>query len=172
MDLSSGSRPWVHGELPWLRGPMYRVHVDGMPEVGSFLDRWAYQRILLDGRRMTSSEAAFVELARAFGIQLGRNRDAFDDWFCDFVEDHEGQRFAVLWSDVEYAASVAPMTTIEVGWALLECAWGHWPNFAPGTDLSIELDIFAVGTGAEFSRPGVTPTVTRGPEVQPGDPER
>jgi RNAse (barnase) inhibitor barstar len=120
-----------------------------------FLEKWAYQRIVLDGRRMTSRHDAHVVLAEAvrFPDYYGKNWDAFSDCFGDFVEAHNGQRFAVLWEHIEVAAKNAPATTAEVGWALLDGASGFMPSLAPGTAWTIEMDVFATGTGHDFDQP-------------------
>jgi hypothetical protein len=101
---------------------------------------------------MTSRLAAHDELSLAFGFPdyYGRNWDAFNDSFGDFVGEHDGERFAVIWEDVEHAVAAAPVTAVEVGWALLECAAGSMPSLAPGTRWSIELEVFAIGTGRDF----------------------
>ncbi|HUR03019.1 MAG TPA: barstar family protein [Nonomuraea sp.] len=152
----SAERPWVRHELPWLRsGPLFRVHRTALTDLGEFLDRFSYRRITLDGRRMTSRMTAHDEIARAFGFPdyYGKNWDAFNDCFGDFVEAHDGGLIAVIWDHVAAAAAVAPATTIEVGWALLESHFGSMPTFAPGTPLRISMDVFALGEGEDFDRP-------------------
>lgn len=54
--------PWVHGELPWLKGPLLRVRSEAWPLVDEFLRRWDYRRVELDGRTMPSDRAAHAEL--------------------------------------------------------------------------------------------------------------
>lgn len=73
--------PWVHGELPWLSGPLYRVRSDAWPLVDEFLSRWDYRRVAPDGRAMTSNFHAHAELHTAFGFPdwCGHNWDAFND---------------------------------------------------------------------------------------------
>jgi RNAse (barnase) inhibitor barstar len=148
--------PWVRGELPWLKsGPLHRVHEQAMPAVDAFLDRWNYERVNLDGREMTSRPEAHSELHLAFGFPdwCGKNWDAFDDCFDDFVQEHDGARIAVLWRHLDVAAREAPATTAEVGWALLESQFGHMPNLAAEGRSSVTLDIFVIGEGPDFDRP-------------------
>jgi len=150
-------RPWVRGELPWLgSGPLFRVHSDSLGELDAFLDRFGYERVELDGRRMTSRLDAHAELARAFDFPdyYGKNWDAFNDCMRDVVHDHDGTRFAVLWRHVEAAASAAPATTVEVGWALLETASGAMPTLRDDDPSRIALDVFCIGDGADFDRAG------------------
>lgn len=149
-------RPWVHGELPWLTGPLYRVQSDAWPLVDTFLRQWNYLRVELDGRAMTSDRDAHAELHRAFGFPdwCGHNWDAFDDCFGDYVEEHDGANVAVIWRHLDAAARRAPATTAVVGWALLECASGAMPSLAPGTRWSVTLDVFAIGRGTDFCNPG------------------
>ncbi|MGY1814349.1 barstar family protein [Blastococcus sp. SYSU D00820] len=141
-------RPCVHGELPWLTGPLHRVHGSARTEVDAFLDRFPYRRIHLDGRAMTSRPAAHRELARAFAFPeyYGHNWDAFDDCWEDFAMNHSGQLVAVVWDHVDVAARAAPATTVEVGWALLE-------RSATSTGRLVAFDVFAVGDGDDFDRP-------------------
>lgn len=149
------SRPWVHGELPWLSGPLYRVHSDGWSLVDDFLQRWNYQRVELDGRAMTSNHEAHSELHRAFGFPdwCGHNWDAFNDCLRDYVEEHDGARIAVIWRHIETAATLAPATTAEVGWGLLDSVLRKTPTLAPGATWSATMDLFALGDGADFTRP-------------------
>jgi Barstar (barnase inhibitor) len=82
-------RPWVRHELPWLQsGPLFRVHRTSVEDLNAFLDRVGYRRVHLDGRRMTSRQAAHDELAFAFGFPhyYGKNWDAFDHCFGDYIE--------------------------------------------------------------------------------------
>ena len=147
---------WVRSELPWLRsGPLWRIHEDAVPALDAMLDRHGYRRVELDGRRMTSRKAAHAVLAEAFGFPdwYGANWDAFHDCFYGFASDHAGERVAVLWRHVEFAADAAPATTIEVGWALLDCAAGHWPTPGPTAPTTMPVDLFAIGTGDDFDRP-------------------
>ena len=149
------ARPWVHGELPWLSGPLFRVHNDAWPVVDEFLRRWNYRRVELNGRAMTSNFLAHSELHRAFGLPdwCGHNWDAFNDCFGDYVEENDGVLIAVVWRDIEVAARAAPATTAEVGWGLLECKFRHMPSLAPGTEWSLDMDIFVLGDGTDFARP-------------------
>ncbi len=127
-----------------------------MGDLYAFLDREGYTRIQLDGRRMTSRQAAHDELALAFGFPdyYGHNWDAFNDCMGDFVEEHDGELFAVVWDAMDQAADAAPATAAEVCWALLESASSVMPSMAPGTFWRISIDIFAVGDGPDFDRPG------------------
>ena len=104
---------------------------------------------------MTSRSAAHAELARAFGFPdyYGRNWDAFNDCFGDFVEEHSGELVAVVWDHIDVATRAAPVTAVEVGWALLECAAGSMPSLGEGVDWRIALDVFAVGEGGDFDSP-------------------
>src|SRR5262245_40879479 len=116
----------VRGELPWLRsGPLFRVHVSGLPTLNEMLERHSFRVLDLDGRRMTSLTEAHTELARIFDFPdyCGKNWDAFNDCFGDFVEAHDGERIAVVWHHLETAAGTMPATAVEVGWALLECGF-------------------------------------------------
>ena len=103
-------RPWVHGELPWLSGPLYRVSSDAWPAVDEFLTRWNYQQVELNGRAMTSNFLAHSELHAAFGFPewCGHNWDAFNDCFGDYVEENDGALIAVVWRDIAVAAREAP----------------------------------------------------------------
>jgi RNAse (barnase) inhibitor barstar len=146
----------VRGELPWLRsGPMWRIHEDAVPELIAMLDRHGYVRIQVDGRQMTSRKAAHAVLGEAFGFPdwYGGNGDAFHDCIYGFASEHERQRVAVLWHHVDAAAKVAPATTVEVGWALIECATGHWPTPDPMPPTTMQFDFFPIGTGDDFDRP-------------------
>jgi len=147
--------PWVHGELPWLSGPLYRVHNEAWSVVDEFLHRWNYRRVELDGRAMTSNFDAHSELRRAFGFPdwSGHNWDAFNDCLGDYVEENDGARVAVIWRDIEAAASAAPATTAEVGWGLLDCAFGHIPTLPPGTERAVTMEVFALGEGSDFALP-------------------
>lgn len=154
----STERPWVRHELPWLRsGPLHRVHRSAVSDLNEFLDRFKYRRIALDGRCMTSRLAAHEEIALAFGFPdyYGRNWDAFNDCFGDFVEEHDGELIAVVWDHLEASAAAAPATTSEVGWALLEAAFSSMPTLAPGTSWRISMDVFVLGEGEDFDRPAV-----------------
>ncbi len=147
--------PWVHGELPWLSGPLHRVHAGAWPLVDEFLRRWDYRIVILDGRAMTSNFDAHSALHVAFGFPdwCGHNWDAFNDCFGDYVEQNDGARIAVIWHDIETSARVAPATTAEVGWGLLDCKFAHMPTLPPRTAGSVVLDIFAVGEGEDFESP-------------------
>ncbi|MET7803276.1 barstar family protein [Micromonospora chersina] len=153
----TSERPWVRGELPWIRsGPLFRVHQDSARALNKFLDRWSYRRVELDGRRMTSRADAHTELRRAFGFPgyYGKNWDAFNDCFGDYVLENNGALIAVVWTGIEAAAKAAPATTAEVGWALLQAADGQMHSLAPGDNWSVSLDVFAIGSGPDFDRAG------------------
>ena len=147
--------PWVHRELPWLSGPLYRVHNEAWSVVDEFLRRRNYQQVGLDGRAMTSNFEAHTALHSAFGFPdwCGHNWDAFNDCFGDYVEENDGALIAVVWRDIEVAVRTAPATTAEVGWGLLDCMFGHVPTLAPGTKWSVTMDIFVLGDGPDFERP-------------------
>jgi RNAse (barnase) inhibitor barstar len=152
----TSERPWVRGELPWIRsGPLFRVHREAAPALDAFLDRWSYRRVELDGRRMTSRLDAHSELRRAFDFPgyYGKNWDAFNDCFGDFVLDNGGSLIAVVWTDIEASAKAAPATTAEVGWALLEAAHGRQPSLGPAVGPALSMDVFVIGTGPDFDRP-------------------
>lgn len=148
-------QPWVHGELPWLSGPLNRVRNDAWPIVDEFLRRWDYRLVELDGRAMTSNYRAHAELHTAFGFPAwcGHNWDAFNNCFGDYVEENDGALIAVVWRDMDITARQAPATTAEVGWGLLDCKFGHTPTLAPGPQWSVIMDIFALGEGADFCYP-------------------
>lgn len=152
----TSARPWVRGELPWLRsGPLFRVHVEAVPALDAFLDRWSYRRVELDGRRMTSRTDAHTELSRAFGFPgyYEKNWDAFNDCLGDYVLAHAGSLIAVVWTDMESAARAAPATTAEVAWALLEASHGGMPSPDPAAaGPAVSLDVFVVGAGQDFDR--------------------
>ncbi len=150
------TEPWVHGELPWLSGPLYRVRDSAWPLVDDFLRRWNYRRVELDGRAMTSQFDAHAELHKAFAFPdwCGHSWDAFNDCLGDYVEEHNGARIAVVWRHIEEAANAAPATTAEVGWALLDSKFGNMPTLAPGTEWSVTMDIFVLGAGPDFNGPG------------------
>ena len=147
--------PWVHGELPWLSGPLYRVRSDAWPLVDGFLNRWNYRRVALDGRAMTSNFHAHAELHNAFGFPdwCGHNWDAFNDCFGNYVEENDGAHIAVVWRDIDVAARRAPATTAEVGWGLLDCKFGSMPSLAAGAESSVNLEVFVVGDGPDFCFP-------------------
>jgi RNAse (barnase) inhibitor barstar len=152
----SVDRPWVRGELPWLQsGPLFRVARGARPYLDVFLDRFCYRRLALDGRVMTSRSAAHGEIARAFGFPdyYGRNWDAFNDCFGDFVEEHSGELIAVVWEHVEITTRAAPATAIEVGWALLEARARSMPSLDNRDTPHIHVDVFAVGEGTDFDHP-------------------
>jgi len=136
---------------------MFRIHRDAVPDLNAFLDRCGYLRITLDGRAMTSRKAAHSEIALGFGFPdyYGRNWDAFNDCFGDFVQEHDGELIAVVWDHMDDAAKAAPATAGEVSWALLESAAGYMPSLAPGTTWRVSMDVFAIGLGDDFDRPGV-----------------
>jgi RNAse (barnase) inhibitor barstar len=151
----SGRRPWVRRELPWLRsGPLFRVDVAALPQLGEFLDRFGYRRVELDGTRMTSRSAAHGEIARAFGFgaHYGKNWDAFHDCFGDYLAEHGDERpLAVLWRDLAVAAEAAPATTAEVAWALIEVHLETLPTGEGGR--SGAVDVFVLGSGTDFDGP-------------------
>jgi RNAse (barnase) inhibitor barstar len=131
-------------ELPWLRsGPLFRVHSSAREQLDAFLARHSYRRFDLDGRAMTSRLRAHLELARAFAFPdyYGGNWDAFDECFDDFIERHSGNLIAVVWDHVDVAARLAPATTVEVGYALLDERTGDGPV------------VFALGDADDFDRP-------------------
>jgi RNAse (barnase) inhibitor barstar len=139
----SAGRPSARGELPWLRsGPLLRVHSTARGHLDAFLAGHAYRRYDLDGRVMTSRAAAHSELARAFAFpdHYGENWDAFDECFGDLIDRHSGDLIAVVWSHLDVSARLAPATTVEVGYALLE-------------ERAEPLDIFALGDADDFDRP-------------------
>jgi RNAse (barnase) inhibitor barstar len=148
-------RPWVRGELPWLSGPLYRVHQSARKDLDSFLGRFPYRRIDLDGRAMTSRTAAHAELARAFAFPdyYGHNWDAFDECFGDFAAERSGELVAVVWDHVDVAARTAPATMVEVGWALLERSTTFLSAAAQDSGAPVGFDVFAVGDGDDFDRP-------------------
>ena len=131
------------------------MHEDAVPELSRFLDRWSYRRVELDGARMTSRLDAHNALSDAFHFPnyYGRNWDAFNDCFGDYVADHAGALIAVVWRDIEVAARTAPATTAEVGWALLNYADAYQPSLDPAGGPSIWMHVFAVGAGHDFDRP-------------------
>jgi RNAse (barnase) inhibitor barstar len=147
-------QPHVRGELPWLRsGPLFRIHRDGEPELDAFLARHAYERIDLDGSAVHDRRSAHALLSAAFGFPdwHGGNWDAFNDCIHGWVADHDGGRVAVVWHDLETSARQAPVTTTEVGWALIDTAFGHrWSTEGRPT---VWMDVFAVGAGDDFDRP-------------------
>jgi hypothetical protein len=121
----------------------------------AFLTRWDYRIIELDGRRMTSRVDAHAELARAFGFPEphGSSWDSWNDHFNDFVFDNDGLLHAVLWTEIETTARLAPATTAEVGWALLVASWDNRPGASPTQSASLPMEIFALATGTDFNRP-------------------
>jgi RNAse (barnase) inhibitor barstar len=144
----------VRRELPWLRsGPLFRVDVAAVPRLSEFLDRFGYRRVELDGARMTSRSAAHDEIARAFGFgdHYGKNWDAFQDCFGDFLAEHAAGPLAILWHDLAAASAAAPATTAEVAWALLEAQLGVTPT-GEGSG-SGAVDLFVLGSGADFDGP-------------------
>ncbi|CAN7159093.1 barstar family protein [Knoellia sp. LjRoot47] len=149
-------RPPVRTELPWLTsGPLWRVHVDVEPELDAFLRRWDYERLVLEGSRMTSRASAHAHLHEVFGLAewAGPNWDAFNDAFGHWVVEHDGIRLAVVWRDLDVAVAAAPASTAEMMWGLLECTVGDMPTLHPRTTAEITMDVFAVGTGRDFDRP-------------------
>lgn len=153
--------PHVRGGLPFLRsGPMWRIHTDAGAELDAFLAAHPYVRIDLDGARMTSRAAAHAVLAEAFGFPdwYGGNWDAFHDGWYGFANEHAEDLVAVVWHDLDLAAAAAPATAAEVGWALMECADGHWPTPGPMPPTTMHLDLFVLGRGEDFDRPDPTPS--------------
>lgn len=76
------NRPWVVGELRWIRnGPLFRVHRTAQKDLFAFLDRFSYRRVHLDGSLMTSEMGVHAELARGFQFEsyYGMNWDAFNE---------------------------------------------------------------------------------------------
>lgn len=149
-------KPWVRGDLPWLRsGPLFRVRTDAWPHLDAYITGKGYRRFELDGRRMTSRQDAHAELARAFAFPewCGKNWDAFNDCFGDFVEQHDGQLLAIVWRNIDAAATAAPVTTAEVGWALVEARQGYMPTLAEGTTSRVAIDLFVIGDGEDFDAP-------------------
>lgn len=142
-------------ELPWLSGPLHRVHESARTDLDSFLDRSGYRQVLLDGCAMTSRTTAHAELARAFAFPnyYGGNWDAFDECFADFAADHSGELVALVWDHADIAAHTAPATTVEVGWALLERSTAARLGRGEGTPVA--FDVFALGNGDDFDRPEV-----------------
>ncbi|GAA5179763.1 hypothetical protein GCM10023322_10550 [Rugosimonospora acidiphila] len=104
---------------------------------------------------MTSRSAARAQLARTFGFpdRYGKNWDALNDSFGDFVGAHSGALIAVVWDHVDAAARLAPATAIEVGWALLMSTSGSPRPLGEAGDRLIELDVFVVGDSDDFDRP-------------------
>ena len=152
----SAGRPFVRRELPWLRsGPLYKIHNNAHSELDVFLHRFSYWRVDLDGRAMTSREAAHRELARAFSFPdyYGANWDAFDDCLEDFAEQHSGRLFAVVWDAVDVAACAAPATSIEVGSALLSASTGLPRSLDEHGRPRIAMDVFGLGASDDFDRP-------------------
>lgn len=147
--------PWVRGEFPWLSGPLYRVRGSAWPGVDEFLKRHAYRLIVLDGTVMTSNDAAHETLQKAFGFPdwYGRNWDAFSDCFEDFAQENVGRCVAVVWRDIETAGRLAPATTAEVGWGLLDCVFGGSVKGDPPAGHLLTIDIFAIGDGPDFETP-------------------
>ncbi len=167
MSDADRRRPHVRSALPWLRsGPLWRVHTSAAPELDDFLDGAGYVRIDLDGAAMTSRAAAHAELARAFAFPdwYGGSWDAFHDCWYGFAGDHADDLVAVVWHLDAAAAAAASATTAEVGWALLECATGHWPTPYPPPPTTMVLDLFALGDGDDLDRP---PDLTVGPVLSP-----
>jgi RNAse (barnase) inhibitor barstar len=155
----SAPGPHVRGALPWLRsGPLWRVQAAAEPELDAFLADAGYRRLEVDGRRLTDRAAAHAHLAEVFGFPdwYGRNWDAFHDCLHDFVAEHDGQRVAVVLRHLEDAA---PVTGVEVGWALLTEAFEHrWSERGGPT---VWMDVFAVGTGPDYDGPEPGPDRSR-----------
>lgn len=151
--------PHVRGALPFLRsGPMWRLHSDAEPELDRFLADHPYVRIDLDGTRITSRSTLHEVLGEAFGFPdwYGNSWDAFHDCWYGFASEHENDLVAVVWHDLDRTAAAAPATAAELGWALMECADGHWPTPDPGPPTTMHLDLFVLGHGDDFDRPDPT----------------
>lgn len=149
-------RPPIRSEMPWLTsGPLWRVHVDVEHELDAFLDRWDYERVVLEGAVMTTRARAHAHLHEAFSLAdwAGPNWDAFNDAFGHWVTAHDGIRLAVIWRDLDVAAAAAPASTAEMMWGLLECKVGDMPTLNPRNTAEITMDLFAVGDGQDFDRP-------------------
>jgi RNAse (barnase) inhibitor barstar len=103
---------------------------------------------------MNSRQAAHEEIAFAFGFPdyYGKNWDAFDDCFGEYVEQHDGELVAIIWDHLDEAASAASATVAEVGWALLDCSFNSKPPLAPGSSWGISMDVFAIGDNDDFDR--------------------
>jgi hypothetical protein len=146
--------PHVRGGFPWLRsGPLWRIHRVAEPALDAFVAEQGYRRVDLDGTRMTGRAAAHAELAERFDFPdwYGGNWDAFHDCFGAFASANAGARVAVVWQRPDVAAASAPLTAVEVGWALLTEAFEHrWSTTGRPT---IWMDVFAVGDGDDFDRP-------------------
>jgi RNAse (barnase) inhibitor barstar len=152
------TRPQIRTEWPWIRsGPLFKVHLDAAGDLEDLLGRWPYVRIDLDGRTMTSREAAHAEIGRAFDFPdwYGPSWDGFADCMGHFVTEHAGSLVAVVWSHADVAAKVAPTVAIEVGWALLGVRFGEIPSLPPTNDARIDLDVFVTGRTPDFDRPDV-----------------
>lgn len=145
--------PHVRGAFPWLRsGPIYRMDTTHGSDLDAFLAEHDYTRLDLDGTAVTDRDAAHLLLRDLLGFPdwYGHNWDAFHDSFGGFVHDHDGGRFALVWHDLDVSARQAPVTTTELGWALLDGAFGHrWPEDGRA---SVWLDVFALGSGPDFDR--------------------
>jgi len=150
------SRPHIRTEWPWIRSaPLFKVHADAVGELEDLLARHDYLRVDLDGRAMTSREAAHAEIGRAFGFPdwYGPSWDGFNDCMGQFVTEHDGALVAVVWSHADVAARVAPTVAIEIGWALLEVRFGAMPSLPATSNARIDLDVFVTGSTPDFERP-------------------
>lgn len=148
------ARPHVRGAFPWLRsGPLWRFDTSESAQLSGFLTEHDFRRIDLDGTAIHDRASAHRLLAAAFDFPewYGGNWDAFHDVFHGWVSDHADQQVAVVWHDLDVSARQAPVTTTEVGWALLDAAFGHrWSEHGRPT---VWLEVFALGRGPDFDRP-------------------
>jgi RNAse (barnase) inhibitor barstar len=148
------SAPHVRGAFPWLRsGPLWRFHDAQSAQLSGFLTESDYLRLDLDGTLVRDRASAHAALAALFGFPdwYGGTWDAFHDCMHGWVSDHAGRRAAVVWHDLETSARQAPVTTTEVGWALLDAAFTHrWSETGRPT---VWLEVFALGSGEDFDRP-------------------
>jgi RNAse (barnase) inhibitor barstar len=146
--------PHVRGAFPWLRsGPLWRFDTSQAQPLSGFLAAESYARLDLDGAAVVDRASAHAQLARLFDFPdwYGGNWDAFHDCFHGWVSDHDGERVALVWHDLDVSARQAPATTTEVGWALLDEAFEHrWSTEGRPT---VWLEVFALGSGPDFDRP-------------------
>jgi RNAse (barnase) inhibitor barstar len=147
-------RPHVRGAFPWLRsGPLWRFDTSQTAQLSEFLDSAGYARLDLDGSRVRDRATAHAQLAELFAFPdwYGGNWDAFHDCMFGWVSEHDGARVALVWHDLPASARQAPVTTTEVGWALLDAAFTHrWSDAGRPT---VWLEVFALGDGPDFDRP-------------------
>lgn len=151
--LRAVRRPWVRGELPWLRsGPLFGVEVAAEPDLIAFLDRFGYRRVDLDGRLMTSRAGVHQVLARAFDFpaSYGANWDAFDDYVNEYLGERTDHPVGVVWRDFDVAAQHAPVPVAEAAWALIEL---HLSHVRPDRTAAATVDVFVLGRGEEYDQP-------------------